>query len=74
MNEKQKVEHACTSAPPAARRLVRHLVRLLLLKVILLALLWSVFIRPYRISVDAPAMESRFGAAASPSIPGEHRS
>jgi len=55
--------------PPANRqgrpRLTLHLGIVLLLKFALLALLWYLLVMPYRVEIDAPAMEQPL-APASP--------
>lgn len=45
--------------------LARHLVIVLLIKIVLLTALWHVFIKPYRIKVDEDAMGSRIAGAVS---------
>ena len=47
------------------RRLARHLAIAMLIKLAVLSLLWSVFIRHSRVSVDADVIGSRFGATIS---------
>ena len=40
-------------------RLTRHLIIILCVKLALLFVLWSAFIKPYRVSIDAETMSSR---------------
>ena len=44
-------------------RLMRHLLIALLVKIVLLAALWHVFIRPNRLAVDAESMGGRIVGA-----------
>ena len=58
-------------------RLARHLLIVLVLKIILLTLLWHAFIKPNKVTVDVDAMGSRIaGSASQPRIsnsPGENK-
>jgi hypothetical protein len=57
--------------PPEIRqerpRLALHLGIVLLLKFALLALLWYLLVMPYRVEIDAPAMEQRLTQTTPPS-------
>lgn len=61
--------------PPDTRqirpRLALHLGIVLLLKFALLALLWYLLVMPYRVQIDAPAMERRLTQATPQSHPKE---
>jgi hypothetical protein len=46
---------------PNDRRLVRHLLVIVTLKVAVLAALWWVFVRDHRVPVDAERAADRFG-------------
>ena len=45
-------------------RLAWHLSIILVLKVILLATLWNIFIKPHKVSIDAEAMGDRITRSA----------
>lgn len=45
--------------PGRKRRLAWHLSIILILKVVLLATLWNIFIKPHKVSIDAKAMGDR---------------
>jgi hypothetical protein len=51
---------------PRRWRLAYHLAVVLAVKLVLLALLWNAFIKPYRVMVDAGAMSRRIAATVSP--------
>jgi len=53
-------------------RLVLHLGIVLLLKFAVLAVLWHQFVVPYRVEVDARAMEQRLTRALPQANPKEH--
>jgi hypothetical protein len=48
------------------RRLRRHLVTAVLVKLALLAVLWFMFVRGERVDVDADQAAGRLGSSASP--------
>lgn len=50
----------------ARPRLVRHLVIVLLVKIVLLTLLWHVFIKPQRVTVDIESMGGRMAGSSTP--------
>jgi hypothetical protein len=52
-------------------RLALHLGIVLLLKFALLALLWYLLVMPFRVDIDAPAMEQRLAPASPQSNPKE---
>lgn len=52
---------------PGRPKLALHLGIVLLLKFALLALLWYLLVMPYRVEVDAPAMEQRLTQATAQS-------
>jgi hypothetical protein len=63
------------SPGPRRWRLAYHLAVVLAVKLVLLALLWNAFIKPYRVTVDAGAMGERIAGVSSestPSSPGGH--
>ena len=51
-------------APLRVPRLRRHLAWILIVKFALLAALWQVFVKPYRVQVDLDAMAARLTQAA----------
>lgn len=54
---------------PADRRLLRHLVIAVTVKLILLTAIWWGFVRAERVSVDSEAAAARISAGAPVSIP-----
>jgi hypothetical protein len=70
-----------TPAPPPFRprraRLAYHLLIALAVKIVLLALLWHVFIKPQRVRVDVGMMSERIAGSASrasiPTSPGDNK-
>jgi hypothetical protein len=57
-------------ARPFRMRLAYRLIIVLVVKVILLALLWHTFIKPYKVKVDVDVMGSHIASTVSPvSIP-----
>jgi hypothetical protein len=51
---------------PRRWRLAYHLAVVLAVKLVLLALLWNAFIKPYRVTVDTGAMSRRIAGSLSP--------
>ena len=55
---------------PRLSRLGRHLLLIVLVKAMVLAGLWWVFIKPYKVAMDPHRMEQRMGSgAATPVAP-----
>ena len=50
-------------------RLARHLLIVLVLKIILLTLLWHAFIKPNKVTVDVDTMGNRIAGTAAPPSP-----
>ena len=50
----------------ASPRLARHIVIVLLVKIVLLTLLWHVFIKPHRVAVDIESMGGRMAGSSAP--------
>jgi hypothetical protein len=62
-------EPALPSSAPRRWRLTYHLAIVLVVKIILLALLWNVFIKPNKVVVDIDAMSNRIASTANaPSV------
>ncbi|HYR25915.1 MAG TPA: hypothetical protein VEQ09_08790 [Aquabacterium sp.] len=51
---------------PVERRLLRHLVLAVMLKLLVLTALWWVFVRDARVSVDVDQVGQQIGGAAAP--------
>jgi hypothetical protein len=72
-------EPALPSSGPRRWRLTYHLAIVLAVKLVLLALLWNVFIKPNKVEVDVGAMSSRIASSASTptayisTSPGDHK-
>jgi hypothetical protein len=58
-------EPALPASGPRRWRLTYHLIVVLTVKLILLALLWNIFIKPNKVEVDIGAMSSRIAGTAS---------
>ena len=54
-------------------RLAWHLSIILVLKVVLLATLWNIFIKPHKVRIDAEAMGDRITRSANQHPPGESK-
>jgi hypothetical protein len=54
---------------PADRRLLRHLVAAVTVKLVLLTAIWWGFVRDERVSIDSEAAGARIGAGATVSTP-----
>lgn len=50
------------------RRIVRHLVVAVLIKLIALAALWGLFVRDARVAVDADRVGDRVAGTAAPAV------
>jgi hypothetical protein len=59
-------QSALPSFGPRRWRLAYHLAVVLAVKLVLLALLWNTFIKPYRVTVDVGAMSQRIAGTPSP--------
>ncbi|MDR2452289.1 MAG: hypothetical protein LBE85_11120 [Candidatus Accumulibacter sp.] len=59
-------QSALPSLGPRRWRLAYHLAVVLAVKLVLLALLWNIFIKPNRVTVDVGAMSQRIAGAVSP--------
>jgi hypothetical protein len=56
---------------PADRRLLRHLIIAVLIKLIVLTALWWVFVRDARINVDGDGVADRISGSASSQAPSQ---
>jgi cytoskeletal protein RodZ len=75
-------EPTLPSSGPRRWRLAYHLIIVLVVKLILLALLWNIFIKPNKVVVDVDMMSDRIAGAASaantpsvyiPTSPGDNK-
>lgn len=62
----QQCNHAGSIIRRLRSGLGRHLILVLVLKVVLLTALWYAFIKPYRVTVDHNVMSARIVGPASP--------
>ncbi len=54
--------------PGQGRSLAVHLAMVVALKVLLLALIWWLFVQPYRVRVDEDGMERRLVGLSAPDV------
>ncbi|MFW0885570.1 UNVERIFIED_CONTAM: hypothetical protein MKS84_02580 [Pseudomonas sp. JL1] len=55
----------CTDMTISDKRLRRHLLTAVLIKLLVLAVLWWLFIQDFHVSVDSNAVSNRFGVPTS---------
>ncbi|AVU77480.1 hypothetical protein FHJ31_15770 [Pseudomonas sp. Fig-3] len=55
----------CTDMTISDKRLRRHLLTAVLIKLLVLAVLWWLFIQDFHVSVDSNAVGNRFGVPTS---------